>query len=349
MGASSIDEVRLKLAGAVAHAARRLWRRSDRQPQDDVVLDLLCEGLARMGAAYRPDVGQPAHAALAAAPAHIRTLVSGLVPLARRPARTAPKCGLSPAAEVIQQSSSDPRTSIAEVLSASGLAPVEAHGAGRGELVAARHDGHDAPPLLRSALRATAAPFTPTAAPTWPRSRTPERPHMWCPVLGDGGQGSVPKDADDKTEGDTTAASGKADLRTLPGEVGSEKGLTEPQPMVFDFPLGSRVRIQGLTRCQRLNGQRGEVVREADEYGHLAVWIGAKADSGWWGPRIPGRDEIRISPSNLFLEVEFSAGGSGDAGNTPLFGSRGIAEGRGGPSCTSVAANRGGPPQASTR
>ena len=81
-----LPELRRRFAAAVGHAARHLWRRPDREEADDVVLDLLVEALHRMGRASRPREGEPALAALAAAPAHVQALVARLEPVATRPA-----------------------------------------------------------------------------------------------------------------------------------------------------------------------------------------------------------------------------------------------------------------------
>ena len=99
-GGVELPELRRRLAAAVGHAARRLWRRPDKEEVDDVVLDLLVEALHRMGRALRPRDGEPARAALAAAPAHIQALVARLEPVAARPAasRAAADGGVAEAA-----------------------------------------------------------------------------------------------------------------------------------------------------------------------------------------------------------------------------------------------------------
>ena len=97
-----LPELRRRLAAAVAHAARRLWRRSDREGADDVVLDLLVEALDRLGRASRPREGEPARAALAAAPAHVRALLARLEPVAVRPAAVAAAAGEVPVESVAE-------------------------------------------------------------------------------------------------------------------------------------------------------------------------------------------------------------------------------------------------------
>ena len=74
--------MREKVAAAVGFAARRMWRRKDLQDKDLVILDLLVEALARLGQLYGPRAGQPAAAALAAAPPRIGELVAKLAPVA---------------------------------------------------------------------------------------------------------------------------------------------------------------------------------------------------------------------------------------------------------------------------
>ena len=127
------DEVRLQdlrksLASAVAHAARRLWRRGDLEQPDLVILDLLSEALARWGHLYGPKGGSvPVAVALAEAPQHIQEAVAALQPLASRSSgvkvlKEAPSGAkameLSVDAVPFQQSSSDGATSVWEVLSA---------------------------------------------------------------------------------------------------------------------------------------------------------------------------------------------------------------------------------------
>ena len=71
-------DTRHKLASHVAYAARQLWRRKDLEHADNIVLDLLCEALQRMGHMYRPDEGAPAQKALDHAPSYIKDLVKTL-------------------------------------------------------------------------------------------------------------------------------------------------------------------------------------------------------------------------------------------------------------------------------
>ena len=78
----TLADLRLRLASSVAFAARRLWRRADLEGSDEVVLDLLCEALQRIGHQYRPKEGEPAVQALASAPSHIRELVQSLAEVA---------------------------------------------------------------------------------------------------------------------------------------------------------------------------------------------------------------------------------------------------------------------------
>ena len=73
-----LADLRCKLAASVGFAARRLWRRADLESVDEVVLDLLCEALQRIGHDYRPKEGMPAAQALATAPSYIQELVQTL-------------------------------------------------------------------------------------------------------------------------------------------------------------------------------------------------------------------------------------------------------------------------------
>jgi len=96
--ALGLPELRRRLAAAVGHAARRLWRRFDLEFIDTVVLDLLTEALARIGHQYQPRSGRPARLALAAAPRHILDIVGMVLPLAGPPgaACVAPATPLQP-------------------------------------------------------------------------------------------------------------------------------------------------------------------------------------------------------------------------------------------------------------
>jgi len=113
----------MKLAAAVAWAGRRLWRDCSREAADDVVLDLLCECLVRMGQLYQPRQSAPAMQALAEAPPHIRELVAKVVPLAVPAFREAEavQTRVLPVGEVpfgTVSASSDPMTTAEEILSA---------------------------------------------------------------------------------------------------------------------------------------------------------------------------------------------------------------------------------------
>jgi len=96
--ALSLPEARRRLAAAVGFAARRLWRLPCVEEEDQVVLVLLVEALARMGRLYRPSEGRQAAQALAAAPPQVAALVGKLVPLAARPAVAPVPCGPASAA-----------------------------------------------------------------------------------------------------------------------------------------------------------------------------------------------------------------------------------------------------------
>ena len=74
----SLTDVRCQLASCVGYASRQLWRRKDLEEIDEIVLDLLCEALQRIGHSYRPKEGMPAQQALKQAPSHIQDLVKSL-------------------------------------------------------------------------------------------------------------------------------------------------------------------------------------------------------------------------------------------------------------------------------
>ena len=74
----SLTDVRCQLASCVGYASRQLWRRNDLEEIDEIVLDLLCEALQRIGHSYRPKEGMPAQQALKQAPSHIQDLVKSL-------------------------------------------------------------------------------------------------------------------------------------------------------------------------------------------------------------------------------------------------------------------------------
>ena len=71
---------RRRLANAVGAAARMVWRRCDLTDKDEVVLDLLCEALARLG-----EMSRPREMDLSGAPKHIQQLLGRFVALARVP------------------------------------------------------------------------------------------------------------------------------------------------------------------------------------------------------------------------------------------------------------------------
>ena len=78
MKRESLFAARRRLAGAVGAAARRLWRRSDLSAQDEVVLDLLVEGLVRVGELLRPSGSLRDE--LSDAPPHVRGLIARFRP-----------------------------------------------------------------------------------------------------------------------------------------------------------------------------------------------------------------------------------------------------------------------------
>ena len=77
-------ELRRRLAASVAYNARRLWRLPGKSKDDIIILDLLCEALARLGRACRPMEGECAQKSLLKAPTLVRELVAGLLPIAQR-------------------------------------------------------------------------------------------------------------------------------------------------------------------------------------------------------------------------------------------------------------------------
>ena len=82
--APSLADLRIKLAAAVAFAARRLWRRDDLAVEDQVVLKHLFCALEELGRLYRPPAGATARAALALAPSDVVSMVNSLQRLAER-------------------------------------------------------------------------------------------------------------------------------------------------------------------------------------------------------------------------------------------------------------------------
>ena len=83
--AAPLAEHRWKVAASLGYAARRLWRRSDLEEADLVVLDLVCEALSRLGHLLRPKEGQAAVEVLASAPRHYQEVASKLLSLAKTP------------------------------------------------------------------------------------------------------------------------------------------------------------------------------------------------------------------------------------------------------------------------
>ena len=74
--------LREKCAAAVAYSARRLWRRRDLTDQDQVVMELLAEALARLGHLLRPQRARSAAEVLAKGPPRVSEMVAALLPLA---------------------------------------------------------------------------------------------------------------------------------------------------------------------------------------------------------------------------------------------------------------------------
>ena len=82
---ADVAGLRCRLASAVAYAARRKWRLPTLSPQDEVVLDILCEALARLGMMVQPKARKSVAESFCEAPARVQQLVSKLETLAIRP------------------------------------------------------------------------------------------------------------------------------------------------------------------------------------------------------------------------------------------------------------------------
>ena len=134
--AVGLASARRRLAAAVGHAARGMWKRKDLTVADEVVMDLLVEALHRMGNIYRPRSGQPAVAAIAVAPPHIAELVAKLEPIATRGVQRGGECKLQQWQRPLLE----------------GVAPQPS----------AEHGQADGGPRLESKLSADAAVFRPT-------------------------------------------------------------------------------------------------------------------------------------------------------------------------------------------
>ena len=91
---ADLADLRCKLAASVGFAARRLWRQPLLEPQDEVVLDLLCEALARLGLSLKPKARRAVAASFAAAPTHVQRLVSKLEAIGGRPVPATAAAGL---------------------------------------------------------------------------------------------------------------------------------------------------------------------------------------------------------------------------------------------------------------
>ena len=90
MDAQSLPDLRAKLAASLGYNARRLWRRKDLSTEDLVVLDLICEALARVGHGQRPQAGASPCQTLAAAPSYYRHTAGKLAELAMQAPVTPP-------------------------------------------------------------------------------------------------------------------------------------------------------------------------------------------------------------------------------------------------------------------
>ena len=85
----TIADARMRLASNLGFAARKLWRRNDLDIMDEVILDLVCEALVRLGQSYRPkEGGTLAKENLARAPTEIQEMIESLVNLAKPPKET---------------------------------------------------------------------------------------------------------------------------------------------------------------------------------------------------------------------------------------------------------------------
>ena len=79
----TLADASAQLASSVGYVSRQMWRRNDLEEVDEIILDLLCEALQRIGHSYRPKEGYTAKQALQKAPTHIQELVATLETLAK--------------------------------------------------------------------------------------------------------------------------------------------------------------------------------------------------------------------------------------------------------------------------
>ena len=84
MAPAPLPLLREKCAAAIAYSSRRMWRRSDLTEGDYVALELIAEGLSRLGQLLRPVGATSAAIALAEGPPRVRELATALLPLAKR-------------------------------------------------------------------------------------------------------------------------------------------------------------------------------------------------------------------------------------------------------------------------
>ena len=120
MRQKSLTDVRCQLASScVGYASRQLWRRNDLEEIDEIVLDLLCEALQRIGHSYRPKEWVLAKQALAQASTHIQDLVKSLENVATPKEASHPKVSrLSADASPYIPTSTDVATTYLEISSA---------------------------------------------------------------------------------------------------------------------------------------------------------------------------------------------------------------------------------------
>jgi len=162
----SLMAARVRLAGAIGAASRKLWRRTDLASSDTVVLDLLIEALVRVGDSIRPH-GAGA-VALEKAPDHVRRLIDRLVPVARPEGvttaqqvhgldrvPTSPARGVEARAEVADGSCIDAAARLGLLAQAGDQEPRRGEGQYREPV---RGDDH---PAMPTGLRASAPPFVP--------------------------------------------------------------------------------------------------------------------------------------------------------------------------------------------
>ena len=83
VGAPGLQAVRRRLAAALGASGRMVWRRSDLQEVDTVVLDLITEALVRLQRVLYPRGGDP-RGVLAQAPPQVKKEVELLKALASR-------------------------------------------------------------------------------------------------------------------------------------------------------------------------------------------------------------------------------------------------------------------------